>query len=217
MCGAIRARWRSYESTNRTKPPRVYVPTPDTGLVKISQEAGGTVDSFPGSVFTRTVTHIAERAEFTPKNVQTRDARAGTVFAVETTDTAIAAEVTGRVVWIDLTEGDHSAAGQLAVVLDVIANGRLDELKARPPSLRRRPNWRVCWPRHRRRAWPRPKPRSSRHRPGWSLPRRASRLITELQPHLHLPQRHQEAQRRQHPVQLILGGDVADGHGFAPV
>ncbi|MFZ4850312.1 MAG: ABC transporter permease [Caldilinea sp.] len=41
-----------------------------------------TVDSFPKEVFTGTVRHIADRAEFTPRNVQTTDSRKTTVFAV---------------------------------------------------------------------------------------------------------------------------------------
>ena len=41
-----------------------------------------TVDSFPGEVFTGTVSHIADQAEFTPRNVQTTDSRKTTVFAI---------------------------------------------------------------------------------------------------------------------------------------
>jgi hypothetical protein len=37
----------------------------------------------PDTSFTGTVTRIAEEAEFTPKNVQTQDARAQLVYAVE--------------------------------------------------------------------------------------------------------------------------------------
>ena len=42
-----------------------------------------TVDSFPGQVFQGTVQHIADRAEFTPRNVQTPAGRRTTVFAVK--------------------------------------------------------------------------------------------------------------------------------------
>ena len=41
-----------------------------------------TVDSFPGRVFKGTVSFIAQEAQFTPRNVQTKDERATTVFAV---------------------------------------------------------------------------------------------------------------------------------------
>ncbi len=41
------------------------------------------VDSFPDESFTAKVTRIAEQAEFTPRNVQTAEGRATTVFAVK--------------------------------------------------------------------------------------------------------------------------------------
>jgi len=42
-----------------------------------------TVDSFPGEEFEGRVLRIADRAEFTPRNVQTEAGRRTTVFAVE--------------------------------------------------------------------------------------------------------------------------------------
>ena len=60
----------------------VYISEADIGRVRLGQAAEVTVDSFPGRVFQGTVTFIAQRAEFTPRNVQTRDERATTVFAV---------------------------------------------------------------------------------------------------------------------------------------
>jgi HlyD family secretion protein len=44
-----------------------------------------TVDSFPGRVFAGKVTHIADQAEFTPRNVQTVEGRKNTVFAIKLT------------------------------------------------------------------------------------------------------------------------------------
>lgn len=61
----------------------VYVPGPRLGEVTLGQTVAIAVDSFPGRTFPGTVTHIAGRAEFTPKNVQTREERATTVFAVK--------------------------------------------------------------------------------------------------------------------------------------
>lgn len=61
----------------------VYVPEPRLGEVALGQQVAIAVDSFPGRTFPGTVTHIAGRAEFTPKNVQTREERATTVFAVK--------------------------------------------------------------------------------------------------------------------------------------
>ena len=42
-----------------------------------------TVDSFPGEIFTGTVSSIAGKAEFTPRNVQTIESRKTTVYAVK--------------------------------------------------------------------------------------------------------------------------------------
>lgn len=61
----------------------VYVPEPRLGEVQLGQAIGVSVDAFPGRAFTGSVTHIAGSAEFTPKNVQSREERATTVFAVK--------------------------------------------------------------------------------------------------------------------------------------
>ena len=41
------------------------------------------VDSYPGVAFTGTVVHIADQAEFTPRNVQTAEGRSTTVYAIK--------------------------------------------------------------------------------------------------------------------------------------
>ena len=60
----------------------VYVPEDRYGRIQMGQVLPVTVDSFPGETFQGTVTHIAEKAEFTPRNVQTTDNRKTTVFAI---------------------------------------------------------------------------------------------------------------------------------------
>lgn len=60
----------------------VYIPEDRYGEIMLDQTAQVTVDSFPGRTFEATVTHIADEAEFTPRNVQTPDGRRTTVFAV---------------------------------------------------------------------------------------------------------------------------------------
>jgi hypothetical protein len=40
------------------------------------------VDSYPGRIYEGTVVHIADRAEFTPRNVSTKEERVNLVFAV---------------------------------------------------------------------------------------------------------------------------------------
>jgi len=43
------------------------------------------VDSYPDRVFPATIGQIADRAEFTPRNVQTAEGRQSTVFAIKLT------------------------------------------------------------------------------------------------------------------------------------
>jgi len=61
----------------------VYVPEDLYGAIKLGQKAKVTVDSYPGRVFTGTVTNISDKAEYTPKNVQTVEGRKSTVYAVK--------------------------------------------------------------------------------------------------------------------------------------
>jgi multidrug efflux pump subunit AcrA (membrane-fusion protein) len=61
----------------------VYVPEGQLGKVRVGQSVSVTVDAYPGRTFEGTVAHIASQAEFTPKNVQTREERVNMVFAVK--------------------------------------------------------------------------------------------------------------------------------------
>ena len=61
----------------------VYIPEDRYGEVKLDQTADVVVDSYPGETFTATVIHIANQAEFTPRNVQTVSGRKSTVFAIK--------------------------------------------------------------------------------------------------------------------------------------
>ncbi|MFN8569505.1 MAG: efflux RND transporter periplasmic adaptor subunit [Kouleothrix sp.] len=60
----------------------LYIGDTDIGRVRQGQPVEVTVDSFTGRVFKGTVSFIAQEAQFTPRNVQTKDERATTVFAV---------------------------------------------------------------------------------------------------------------------------------------
>jgi HlyD family secretion protein len=62
---------------------RVYVPEPRLGLVHVGQEATFTVDTFPGRAFRGKVVDVSNRAEYTPRNVQTLDQRSEQVFGVK--------------------------------------------------------------------------------------------------------------------------------------
>jgi HlyD family secretion protein len=61
----------------------VYVPEDRYGQIKLGQQAYVTVDSFPGETFPAEVIHIADQAEFTPRNVQTVEGRSATVYAIK--------------------------------------------------------------------------------------------------------------------------------------
>lgn len=61
----------------------VYIPEDRYGLISLGQTAEVKVDSFPDITFTATVTHIADQAEFTPRNVQTVEGRSATLFAIK--------------------------------------------------------------------------------------------------------------------------------------
>jgi len=60
----------------------VFVPEDRYGQVALGEAVEVTVDAFPGQVFKGSVRRIADRAEFTPRNVQTVEGRKSTVFAV---------------------------------------------------------------------------------------------------------------------------------------
>ena len=61
----------------------VYVPENRYGEVKLGQTAEVRVDSFPDLAFTATVVHVADQAEFTPRNVQTVEGRSSTFYAIK--------------------------------------------------------------------------------------------------------------------------------------
>ena len=61
----------------------VYVPEDQYGNISLEQAATVTVDSFAGETFEAVVIHIADQAEFTPRNVQTADGRSSTVYAIK--------------------------------------------------------------------------------------------------------------------------------------
>jgi HlyD family secretion protein len=61
----------------------VYVPEDRYGAIKLGEQANVAGDSFPGQTFSATVTHIADQAEFTPRNVQTAEGRSSTVYAIK--------------------------------------------------------------------------------------------------------------------------------------
>lgn len=61
----------------------IYVSEEELGHVKLGQKADVSVDAFPNKTFKGKVIYISPEAEFTPKNIQTKDERTKLVFAVK--------------------------------------------------------------------------------------------------------------------------------------
>lgn len=64
---------------------RVFVPETLLGLVQLGTPATIRVDTFPSKTYRGTVSQISSQAEYTPRNVQTRDQRADQLFGVRIT------------------------------------------------------------------------------------------------------------------------------------
>ncbi len=60
-----------------------FLPNAELARARIGAPAEVRVDTYPGRVFAGTVRHVASEAEFTPRNVQTREDRDRLVYAVE--------------------------------------------------------------------------------------------------------------------------------------
>lgn len=61
----------------------IYVSTEELAYVKLGQNAEVKIDAFKDKVYNGKVTYISPEAEFTPKNIQTKDERTKLVFAVK--------------------------------------------------------------------------------------------------------------------------------------
>jgi HlyD family secretion protein len=62
---------------------RIYVPETQIGLVRVGQKAEIRVNSFPNDVFEGVIEQINQKAEFLPRNVQTREERVHQMFGVK--------------------------------------------------------------------------------------------------------------------------------------
>jgi membrane fusion protein YbhG len=61
----------------------IYVSEEELGKVKLGQSADVSVDAYPDKSYPGKVIYISPEAEFTPKNIQTKDERTKLVFAVK--------------------------------------------------------------------------------------------------------------------------------------
>ena len=62
---------------------RVYIPERDVGKIRLENPARIVADAFPGKPFSGKVTEVAQKAEFTPKEVHMKDEREKLVFGVK--------------------------------------------------------------------------------------------------------------------------------------
>lgn len=62
---------------------RGYIPQDALGRVKLGQRVKVTSDSYPGKVYNGRVSFIASQAEFTPKQIQTKDERVKLVYRIK--------------------------------------------------------------------------------------------------------------------------------------
>ena len=61
----------------------IYVTAKELGRVRLGDTVDVRIDSFPGRAFPGKVTYISPEAEFTPKNIQTKEDRVKLVFGVK--------------------------------------------------------------------------------------------------------------------------------------
>jgi len=64
---------------------KTYVPETQLGKVRLGQKAEVFSDTFPGKNYPGLVTYISPEAEFTPRNVQTREERVKLVYRIKVT------------------------------------------------------------------------------------------------------------------------------------
>jgi HlyD family secretion protein len=60
----------------------IYIPEDQYGKIFMNQKVVLSVDSYPGEQFMGYVTKISDKAEFTPKNIQTKEDRVTTVYKI---------------------------------------------------------------------------------------------------------------------------------------
>ncbi|MBN1533057.1 MAG: efflux RND transporter periplasmic adaptor subunit [Spirochaetes bacterium] len=62
---------------------KIYVTQPNLGFIKLGQKASVFIDSYPQKAFPGRVVAVSNRAEFTPKTIETKDERTKLMFAIK--------------------------------------------------------------------------------------------------------------------------------------
>ncbi len=94
---------------------RIYVKEDRVGAVRLGGKAAISSDTFPGKTYPGQVAFIASEAEFTPKNVQTREERVKLVYAVKVRilgDAGLELKP-GLPVDVELEEGETRSRGEV--------------------------------------------------------------------------------------------------------
>ncbi len=61
----------------------IYIPETELAMIKLNQTATVFIDTYPDKYYEGKVIYISPEAEFTPKNIQTKEERTKLVFAVK--------------------------------------------------------------------------------------------------------------------------------------
>lgn len=86
---------------------RAYLNETDLGRVKLGDQARVITDSFPGKVYTGRLGFIASEAEFTPKQIQTREERVKLVYRIK----------------IDLDNPNHELKSNMPAEAEIVPRG----------------------------------------------------------------------------------------------
>ncbi len=60
----------------------IYLTVVEVGRIRLGQEVDVSIDAYPDKIFTGQITYISPSAEFTPRNIQTKEERVKQVFGV---------------------------------------------------------------------------------------------------------------------------------------
>ena len=96
----------------------IFIPEKEICLVKLGQRVETKVDSYPGLLFPGIVSHIENKAEFLPKNVQTKEDRVEQVFRVK----------------VALTNRDHLLKAGIPADVEIILNNENSTKKTSEPT-----------------------------------------------------------------------------------
>jgi HlyD family secretion protein len=83
--GEVLAAGASFLTVGEVESPwlRAYISEQDLGRVKLGAKVKVTTDSYPGKVYWGRVSFISPEAEFTPKQIQTKEERVKLVYRIK--------------------------------------------------------------------------------------------------------------------------------------